>query len=193
VSRSRPGSGAGLATVFGTLSLVNAGRLARLDAQGQPAAKPLASAVSQVLDGPGRGSAAGKAGLQRVVSRRQGASAAVDHHNGDPLLDSDWPQPGNLTWGDVVLIEVALRNDRPDPVLFSPGQLRLKLLPWNHSSPPGLRPGPRRPCRRRHRTGLDQLPGPADSVAMEIEYFGLEDDAAHALALPLLTVAQVRS
>jgi hypothetical protein len=48
VSRSQPGNGGGLATAFGALSLVTAGRLARLDAQGQPAARPLASAISQV-------------------------------------------------------------------------------------------------------------------------------------------------
>lgn len=126
VSRSRPGNGAGLSTTFGTLSLVDAGRLARLDAQGRPAATPLASAVSQVTDGTRRAVAAGQPGIERVSSRQ---GAPVDDHHGDPLLDSDWPQPGNFTWGDVVVLEVALTNVRPEPVLFSPGQLRLKLLP----------------------------------------------------------------
>src|ERR687889_2516365 len=70
VARSGPGSGKSLATAFGTLSLVDAGRLARLDAQGQPAATPLASAISQVTDGTRRAAAAGQPVIQRVSSRQ---------------------------------------------------------------------------------------------------------------------------
>ncbi|UKA56639.1 hypothetical protein LFT45_22430 (plasmid) [Arthrobacter sp. FW305-BF8] len=54
ISRSLPGEGSGLATAFGTLSLLNTGRLARLDAQGKPAAKPMGSAISQVTNAPDR-------------------------------------------------------------------------------------------------------------------------------------------
>jgi hypothetical protein len=190
-SRGRPGGGAGLSTTFGTLSLVDAGRLARLDAQGQPAATPLASAVSQVTDGTRGAAAAGQPGIQ-TVSSRQGA--AVDDHHSDPLLDSDWPQPGNFTWGDVVVLEMALTNVRPEPVLFSPGQLRLKLLPSGITVAP--QDADRAPgtiaAGATEKVWISYL-APHDSVAMEIEYTGLDDDAPLALALPLLTVAQVTS
>lgn len=190
VSRSRPGSGQGLDTAFGTLSLVEAGRLARLDAQGQPAATPLASAISQVTDGTRRAAVAGQPGVRRV-SGRQGT--AVAGHHSDPLLDSDWPQPGNFTWGDVVVLEVALTNTSSEPVLFSPGQLRLKLLPSGVSVAPqdaDRGPGTLAPGAT-EQIWISYL-APHDSVAMEVEYTGL-DDEARSLALPLLTVAKVSS
>ena len=191
VSRSRPGGGAGLSTAFGTLSLLDAGRLARLDTQGQPAATPLASAISQVTDGTRRAAAAGQTGIQRVSSRQ---GTAVDGHHSDPLLDSDWPQPGNFTWGDVVVLEVALTNVRPEPVLFSPGQLRLKLLPSGVTvAPQDADRGPGAIAAGATEQVWISYLAPHDSVAMEIEYTGLEDDAPQALALPLLTVAKVAS
>lgn len=190
VSRSRPGGGAGLSTAFGTLSLVDAGRLARLDAQGQPAATPLASAISQVTDGTRRAAAAGQPGVQRVSNRR---GTAVDDHHSDPLLDSDWPQPGNFTWGDVVVLEVALTNVRSEPVLFSPGQLRLKLLPSGITvAPQDADRGPGTIAAGATEQVWISYLAPHDSVAMEIEYTGL-NDVQQALALPLLTVAKVAS
>ena len=189
VSRSRPGSGKGLDTAFGTLSLVDAGRLARLDAQGQPAATPLASAISQVIDGSRGSLAAGQPGIQRVSSRQ----GATDNHHGDPLLDSDWPQPGNFTWGDVVVLEVALTNSSPEPVLFSPGQLRLKLLPSGITvAPQDADHGPGTIAAGATEQVWISYLAPHDSVAMEVEYTGL-DDAARTLALPLLTVARASS
>jgi hypothetical protein len=118
----------------------------------------------------------------------------VDDHHSDPLLDSDWPQPGNFTWGDVVVLEMALTNVRPEPVLFSPGQLRLKLLPSGITVAP--QDADRAPgtiaAGATEKVWISYL-APHDSVAMEIEYTGLDDDAPLALALPLLTVAQVTS
>jgi hypothetical protein len=191
VSRIRPGIGNGLDTAFGTLSLLDAGRLARLDAQGHPATTPLASAVSQVTNGGRRAAAAGQPGMQRI-SGRQG-TAGDDHHSG-PLMDSDWPQPGNFTWGDVVVLEVALTNARREPALFSPGQLRLKLLPSGITvAPQDSDHGPGTiAAGATERVWISYL-APHDSVAMEVEYTGLDEGAAQALALPLLTIAQVRS
>ncbi|MDQ0864737.1 hypothetical protein [Arthrobacter globiformis] len=191
VSRSRPGGGAGLATAFGMLSLVDAGRLARLDAQGQPAAKPLASAISQITGGPRR--SAGQPGVQ-PVSVQQGSSTVADHHDGDPLLGSDWPQPGNLTWGDVVVLEVAVRNDRREPVLFSPGQLRLKLLPSGITvAPQDSDRGPGAIAAGATEVVWISYLAPHEAVAMQIEYSGPETDAPQSLPLPLLTIAQVKS
>lgn len=190
VFRSRPGSGKGLDTAFGTLSLLDAGRLARLDAQGQPAATPLTSAISQVTDRTRSAAAAGQPGIQRISSR---LGAAVDNHHSEPLLDSDWPQPGNFTWGDVVVLEVALTNTRPEPVLFSPGQLRLKLLPSGITvAPQDADHGPGTIAAGATEQVWISYLAPHDSVAMEVEYTGL-DDEARTLPLPLLTVAKVSS
>ena len=190
VSRSRPGSGKGLDTPFGTLSLVDAGRLARLDAQGLPAATPLAAAISQVTDGARRAAAAGQPGIQRISSR-QGTGG--DGHHGAPLLDSGWPQPGNFTWGDVVVLEVAITNVRPEPVLFSPGQLRLKLLPSGITvAPQDADRGPGTIAAGATEQVWISYLAPHDSLAMEVEYTGL-DDEARSLALPLLTLARVSS
>jgi hypothetical protein len=192
VSRSKPGGGAGLSTGFGTLSLVDAGRLARLDAQGQPAATPLASAISQVTDRTRNAAAAGQPGIQRVSSRH--GTEVHSHDDSAPLLDSGWPQPANFTWGDVVVLEVALTNNRPQPVLFSPGQVRLKLLPSGITvAPQDADRGPGTIAAGVTEQVWISYLAPHDSVAMEIEYTGLEDNAPQALALPLLTVSQVRS
>lgn len=190
VSRSRPGSGKGLDTPFGTLSLVDAGRLARLDAQGLPAATPLAAAISQVTDGARRAAAAGQPGIQRISSRQ---ATGGDGHHGAPLLDSGWPQPGNFTWGDVVVLEVAITNVRPEPVLFSPGQLRLKLLPSGITvAPQDADRGPGTIAAGATEQVWISYLAPHDSLAMEVEYTGL-DDEARSLALPLLTLARVSS
>jgi hypothetical protein len=190
VSRSRPGSGKGLDTPFGTLSLIDAGRLARLDAQGQPAATPLAAAISQVTDGARRAAAAGQPGIQRISSRQ---ATGGDGHHGAPLLDSGWPQPGNFTWGDVVVLEVAITNVRSEPVLFSPGQLRLKLLPSGITvAPQDADRGPGTIAAGATEQVWISYLAPHDSLAMEVEYTGL-DDEARSLALPLLTLARVSS
>ncbi|MFC9332515.1 hypothetical protein [Arthrobacter sp. NPDC057009] len=190
VSRSRPGSGKGLDTPFGTLSLVDAGRLARLDALGQPAATPLAAAISQVTDGARRAAATGQPGIQRISSRQ---ATGGDGHHGAPLLDSGWPQPGNFTWGDVVVLEVAITNVRPEPVLFSPGQLRLKLLPSGITvAPQDADRGPGTIAAGATEQVWISYLAPHDSLAMEVEYTGL-DDEARSLALPLLTLARVSS
>ncbi|SDS72531.1 hypothetical protein SAMN04489743_0704 [Pseudarthrobacter equi] len=193
VSRSTPGGGSGLATAFGALSIVDAGRLARLDAQGHPAARPLASAISQVKDGL-HTAAAGRQGIRQASSRQPSSAGHDPGHDSDPLLDSDWPQPGNFTWGDVVVLEVALRNDQPEPVLFSPGQLRLRLLPSGITvAPQDSDHGPGTiAAGATERVWISYL-APHDAVTMQIEYSGLDDDASQLLALPQLTVTGVRS
>ncbi|MDQ1053582.1 hypothetical protein QE394_001510 [Arthrobacter sp. SORGH_AS 212] len=190
VSRSQPGGASGLTTAFGAVSIVDAGRLARLDAQGHPAAKPLASAISQVKNGM-RPAAAGRQGIRQASSQQRSTGHG---HGSDPLLDSDWPQPGNFTWGDVVVLEVAVRNDQLEPVLFSPGQLRLRLLPSGITvAPQDSDHGPGTiAAGATERVWISYL-APHDAVTMQIEYSGLDDDAAQLLALPPLTVAGVRS
>ena len=93
-----------------------------------------------------------------------------------------------------MVLEVALTKIRPGPVLFSPGQLRLKLLPSGITvAPQDADRGPGTiAAGATERVWISYL-APHDSVAMEVEYTGLDDAAPQALALPLLTVAQVPS
>ncbi|WP_426977449.1 hypothetical protein ACQCSU_21525 [Pseudarthrobacter sp. O4] len=194
ISRSLPGNGTGLATAFGALSVVKAGRLTRLDAQGRPASKSLSAAVAQVSAGAGAVAAAASVPRSQREDKAQRASVATHSHDGGELPDSDWPQPGNFTWGDVVVLEVALKNDRQVPVLFGPGQLRLKLIPSGITVTP---------------QDFDRVPGtiaagatehvwisylaPRDAGDMELEYSEPERDGLLSLALPHLTVSQVKS
>lgn len=49
------------------------------------------------------------------------------HSDGGSTSATLFPQPANLTWGDAVVLELELLNTAAVPMLFSPGQLRLKL------------------------------------------------------------------
>lgn len=115
------GPALGFATPFGTVTVLRAGRFARLDAYDRTAASNLAMAVSH-FKGQGRAHA------QRPVIEDAGSAPVFgshDHHDGaDP---SGGGQPVNLTWGDVVVLELELLNRTAAPVLFSPGQLRLRF------------------------------------------------------------------
>lgn len=191
VSRSTSNSADPVATAFGSLSVVNAGRLARLDAQGRPATKSLAAAASHVT---GPGAVAPLSGASRRGPGGQGASLAVHTHDGGVLPDSGWPQPANFTWGDVVLLEVALTNSRPEPVLFAPGQLRLKLVPSGITvTPQDFNRGPGAiAAGATERLWISYL-APHDALGMELEYSEPEQDGTMSLALPLLTASQVKS
>lgn len=191
VSRSTSNSDEPVATAFGSLSVVNAGRLARLDAQGRPATKSLAAAASQIT---GLGAVASLSDAPRRGPGDQGVSLAVHTHDGGVIPDSGWPQPANFTWGDVVLLEVALTNSRPEPVLFAPGQLRLKLVPSGITvTPQDFNRGPGAiAAGATERLWISYL-APHDALDMELEYSEPEQDGTTSLALPLLTASQVKS
>lgn len=196
VFRSGPGSATKLDTAFGVLSVTRAGRLARLNAQGQLAYPSIESAAA-LLGDPG----ALAAGANRAVTGRFQRPASATklpatshHHDNAPPEDSGWPQPVNLTWGDVVLLEVELHNSSQEPVLFSPGQLRLRLLPSGTTVTPqdfdrGL--GSVGPGAAEH-LWISYL-APHDALAMELEYSEPEHDGTAVLPLPPLTVSQVKS
>jgi hypothetical protein len=191
VSRSTSNSAEPVATAFGSLSVVKAGRLARLDAQGRPATKSLAAAASHIT---GSGAAASLSGAPRRSPGDPAVSLAAHTHDGGVLPDSGWPQPANFTWGDVVLLEVALTNSRPEPVLFAPGQLRLKLLPSGITvTPQDFNKGPGAiAAGATERLWISYL-APHDALDMELEYSEPEQDGSMSLALPLLTASQVKS
>jgi hypothetical protein len=191
VARSSAGDSTGLSTAFGALSVEKAGRLARLDAQGRPATKSLSAAASQIT---GLGAVASLSSASRRGPDSPKISLAVHSHDGGTIPDSGWPQPANFTWGDVVLLEVALRNNRPEPVLFAPGQLRLKLLPSGITvTPQDFDRGPGAIAAGETEHLWISFLAPHDSLDMELEYSEPEQDGPMRLALPLLTVSQVKS
>jgi hypothetical protein len=163
--------------------------LARLDAQGRPATRSLAAAASQIT---GPGAVAPLSGASRRGPGDRGVSLAVHTHDGGVIPDSGWPQPANFTWGDVVLLEVAVTNSRPEPVLFAPGQLRLKLVPSGITvTPQDFNRGPGAiAAGATERLWISYL-APHDALDMELEYS--EQDGTMSLALPLLTASQVKS
>jgi hypothetical protein len=188
-ARSPENTSTSVATAFGSLAIVRAGRLARLDAQGQPAFKTLASAVSQLNTGGGMGS-----GTQiRRVSTTEGSSRD-DHHDGGSLDNTAGPEPLNLTWADVVLLEVQVQNAGAVPVLFSPGQLRLKLGSSAVTVTPrdsDRDPGPIAPHSSEHL--LISYLAPRSSPELELAYADEQQDRNYRLALPPLTTNEARS
>lgn len=108
-------------TPFGMVIVHRAGRFSRLDEQGRKAASNLTLAAAHF---------GGQGGVRasRQVTQIHGNAPVFDSHghsSGD--VNPDGRQPVNATWADVVALEVEVRNESGQPVLFSPGQLRLKL------------------------------------------------------------------
>jgi Domain of unknown function (DUF4352) len=188
VSRSSPHPAARMETAFGSLSVTRAGRLSRLDAQGHLAFRSVAAAAAH-LSGPGAsaGSAAGT--LQRTASLATAVTDSHGHDGGAPA-EAGWPQPVNLTWGDVVLVEVELSNSGPEPVLFSPGQLRLKL-PSSGTTATTVTPQDADrttgtiPPGSIHHHWISYL-APSGSTGMELEYTDPWQDRTQGLSLPPL-------
>ena len=189
VGRNPENATTSAATAFGSVTIVRAGRLARLDALGRPAFKTLAAAASYIDAGSGRGS--------RSEIRRVSSIADLDvgghGHDGEALGRPEWPEPVNRTWADVVLLEVQLNNASAAPVLFSPGQLRLRLSPSATTITPrdsDRAPGPLAP--RGSESVLISYLAPHDSQELEIDYSDRQEDKACRLALPPLTAREVR-
>jgi hypothetical protein len=186
--RSRENTTTSVATAFGSLAIVRAGRLARLDAQGQPAFKTLAAAASRMKAGAGDG-------MQiRRVSTAARSSPDVHGHDDGTLGDAAGPEPLNLTWADVVLLEVQLQNAGAVPVLFSPGQLRLKLGSSAVTVTPrdsDRNPGPIAPHTSEHL--LISYLAPRESPELALDYSDEQQDRTYRLALPSLTTNEVPS
>ena len=111
---------------FWTLRVVRAGRGARLTAEGLPAFR--AAPGPAVF--PGKASPAvliRPAGPVSDHSHSQTGSQTEGHSSDGTNSAVSYPQPENRTWGDVVVLEVEVANTSAVPMLFSPGQLRLKL------------------------------------------------------------------
>ena len=190
VGRSPQYATTSVATAFGALTIIRAGRLARLDARGQPAFKTLAAAASSIDAGRGL---AGDTQLRRVSTTEELGIGGHGHNDG-ALEDPAWPEPVNRTWPDVVLLEVQIQNTGALPVLFSPGQLRLKLS--SSATTITLQdsdrdPGPIAPRASEHI--LISYLAPRDSPELELDYSDEQQDRTYRLALPPLTTNEARS
>ncbi|MFT4468601.1 hypothetical protein ACMX2H_01700 [Arthrobacter sulfonylureivorans] len=108
----------GVQTSFGTVRLVSAERQHRLAYDG---GVPATGAESSAAAGP---AAAGSGG---VAGSGGGAPAGSAGHAGHGTIVATAPQPANMTWGDHLLLELEVQNASDGPVLFAPGQLRLKV------------------------------------------------------------------
>jgi hypothetical protein len=190
VGRSPQNATTSVATAFGSLTVVRAGRLARLDAHGQPAFKTLAAAASYM----DTGGALGPGTQIRRVSAGEELDPDGHGHDDGTLEDPASPEPVNRTWPHVVLLEVRLQNTGPRPVLFSPGQLRLRLNPSAITITPqdsDRNPGPIAPQALEHI--LISYLAPRDSQDLELDYSDEQQDAGYRLALPPFTTNEARS
>jgi hypothetical protein len=179
-----------VATAFGSVAIVRAGRLARLDDQGQPAFTTLAAAASRMKAGGGNG----RSMQVRRVSTTEQPSWDAHGHDSGTLGDAAGPEPLNLTWADVVLLEVQLQNAGPAAVLFSPGQLRLRLGSSAVTVTPrdsDRDPGPMAPHSSEHL--LISYLAPRDAAELELDYSDEQQDRTYPLALPPLTTNEARS
>jgi hypothetical protein len=190
VSRSGPESGAKQDTAFGSLSVTRAGRLARLDAEGRPAYRTVEAAAA-ALTGPAA-LAAYSGGTPREV-QAVGAGADSHGHDADIPVNPASPQPVNLTWAEVVLVEVELHNSTSEPVLFSPGQLRLRLAPSSTTVTPqgyGQSAGTLAPGATEHHW-ISYL-APSGSSRLELEYTDPVQDRVVMLPLPAVAATSLQ-
>jgi hypothetical protein len=194
VSRSGPESGAKQDTAFGSLSVTRAGRLARLDAEGRPAYRTVEAAAA-ALTGPAA-LAAYSGGTPRevqAVGAGSGAGADSHGHDADIPVNPASPQPVNLTWAEVVLVEVELHNSTSEPVLFSPGQLRLRLAPSSTTVTPqgyGQSAGTLAPGATEHHW-ISYL-APSGSSRLELEYTDPVQDRVVMLPLPAVAATSLQ-
>jgi hypothetical protein len=154
------------------------------------AASSLRAAASGII---GRVASLAQANAGQAAGGTAGTTGG--HGHGGALLDQGgWPQPVNLTWGDVVVVEVELHNGGQQPVLFSPGELRLRLAPSGTTITPqdsdGI-PDLVEPNGTEH--VLISYLAPHDFADLELEYSDSQRDQVVRLALPPLTTSEAQS
>ena len=191
VARNQEQSAPEIVLPSGTLKVVRAGRFARLDARGHPASSNISAAAPHLT-----AVTAGAVHIRPDGGARQARTRLKDRGDGHghdaPAQVGGWPQPLNLTWGDVVVLEVTLRNSGPRPELFSPGQLRLKLMPSATTITPedsNRRPGPLAPHGSENI--IISYLAPHGFSDLALEYTDPRLDHELQVALPLLPANEV--
>jgi len=117
-------------------------------------------------------------------------NAHTGSHADSHPATTPYPQPVNLTWGDVIVIEVEARNTAAVPMLFSPGQLRLQLANGPTITPQDASrgPGPIAAGAVEH-LWVSYL-APSDAEDFSVEFTDPRRDAALALRVPGLVRAK---
>lgn len=187
IGRTPPEATTAADTAFGSLAVLRAGRLARLDARGNPSFTTLAAGALRLDPETGAG--------RDTQIRRAGTlgRSSMGGHGNEALGNRSWPEPANLTWADVVLLELEIRNTGATPVLFSPGQLRLTVDRSTAVVPRDAdrSPGPIAP-HATERILISYL-APHSARELELAYSHAQQDRTYRLALPLAAAAEARS
>ena len=185
-----------------TVRVVRAGHGPRLGADGLSSLRSAAGAdafatlaAMQLLNAPvaliaATGSAAEPAGVLMGDSNLGGkpdGDHSDGHSNSDPnkvAPVSPFLEPANLTWGGVVVLEVEVLNGTALPMLFSPGQLRLRIVDGPTITPNDASrdPGPIR-AGEVERMWVSYL-APSDATNFSVEFTDAPHDAEHTLAVP---------
>jgi hypothetical protein len=169
---------------FWMVRVVRAGRGGRLTASGQRAfhAAPGPSVFTSQLS-------------PHAVSRPAGSSSshADGHTGGGSDLATSYPQPQNLTWGDVVVLEVEVVNIAAVSMLFSPGQLRLKLANGQTITPEDASCSPEPIAAGTVEMMWISYLAPSDAAEFSVEFTDPQHDALLALGVPLLVTAKEQS
>jgi hypothetical protein len=113
--------GAGIAGIVGGGSLIAAGQQANNDggiSRGEGVWTSFGSVRINAAERQARN--------PQVPGVDHGAANAQGGHGGHAVA-SKTAQPFNLTWGDHMMVELEVHNGLDRKVLFSPGQLRLKV------------------------------------------------------------------
>lgn len=202
-------------SAFWGVRVVRAGRGARLTADGLPAFN--AALGPSVFNGRADRAAAHTAAANRAINSAlavapAGSSAhAGDHLDGQsgdhpggqsgdhsggqsgvagPHPATPYPQPANLTWGDVVVLEVEVHNTAAVPSLFSPGQLRLKLANGPTITPRDASRGPEPIAAGAVELLWVSYLAPSDAADFSVEFTDPRRDTQLALRVPGLVAAR---
>jgi hypothetical protein len=118
---------------------------------------------------------------------------SVGHSGGGgPSSAAPFPQPANMTWGDVVVLEVEVLNTAAVPMLFSPGQLRLKLANGPTITPQDASRSPEAIAAGAvERVWVSYL-APSDATNFYVEFTDPLLDARLALDVPGLDTAKAQ-
>lgn len=178
--------------------VVRAGRGARLTADGSPAFHTALG--PSVFNGQAERAAANRAinstlAVASVASFSGHAGNGTDSHTqghdgGAPSPTTPYPQPANLTWGDVVVLEVEVQNTASLPSLFSPGQLRLKLANGPTITPQDASRGPAPIAAGAVELLWVSYLAPSDAVDLSVEFTDPRRDGQQALRVPGLVTAK---
>jgi hypothetical protein len=127
------------------------------------------------------------------VSGGQADAHSGGHTDGATTPVTSHPQPYNLTWGDVVVLEVEVLNTTTVPMLFSPGQLRLKLADGLTITPEDASRRPEPIAAGAAEVLWVSYLAPSDAAKFSVDFTDPQHDTHLALRVPRLVTAEERS